>query len=38
MKLTSGEIWIAVAIAIGVLIVLGVLWLLVEPVMTMDIL
>ncbi len=38
VKLTTGEIWIALAIAICIAIVLAVLWLLVEPVLRLDIL
>lgn len=36
MKLTSGGGWIALMIAIGVAIVLVVLWLLIEPVLRLD--
>lgn len=37
VKLTSGEIWISVGIAICVAIILTVLWLLIEPVLRLDV-
>jgi len=36
VKLTSGEIWIAVAVAVSVAIILVVLWFLVGPVLQLD--
>lgn len=38
VKLTSGEVWIAVAIAVCVAIVLALLWLMVVPVLRLDVL
>lgn len=38
VKLTSGEVWIAVAVAVCVAIVLALLWLMVVPVLRLDVL
>lgn len=38
VKLTSGEVWIAVAIAVCAVMVLVLLWLMAEPVLHLDVL